>query len=35
MSKMSKKYFVQTFLSTLQLLKYQWNKTSKETLKIR
>ena len=32
---MSKKYFVQRFLSTLQLLKYQRNITSKETLKIR
>ena len=31
---MSKKYFEQRFLSTLQLLKYQWNLTSKETLKI-
>ena len=31
---MSKKYFVQRFLSTLQLLKYQRNITSKETLKL-
>ena len=30
---MSKRYFVQRFQSTLKLLKYQWNITSKETLK--
>ena len=30
---MSKKYFGERFLSTLQSLIYQWNITSKETLK--
>ena len=29
---MSTKYFVQRFNSTLQLLQYQWNIISKETL---
>ena len=31
---MSKRYCVQRFLSTLQLLKYQWNITSKEIFKL-
>ena len=31
---MSNKYFVQRFFFTLQLLKYQWNITSKKHLKL-